>query len=117
MKITPWKSLFKERDNGSPILPLGAVNLQTGASKYFNIYETWDDSTAEVWKRTDNNKVVLVFTSGKESLYKKGDTQSFIHDQTRRYLFSAEMIDFAYITDIKHKLSKYGRSLSGYTYK
>ena len=33
---------------GSPILPIGKVNLNTGKSKYFNVYDTWPDSTAEV---------------------------------------------------------------------
>jgi|WetSurMetagenome_2_1015567.scaffolds.fasta_scaffold321900_3 hypothetical protein len=101
----------------SPILPLGSVNLQTGDSKYFNVYETWDDSTAEVWQKTDNNKIILVFTAGDQSLYEMGNTKSFIHDQTGKYLFTAKMIDFSHVKDMKIKLSKYGKSLFGYTYK
>ena len=36
--------------NYSPysILPIGSVDLGSGECKYFNVYETWPDSTAEV---------------------------------------------------------------------
>jgi hypothetical protein len=115
MKLKPWKSIFRESYKKS-ILPIGVVNLQTGSSKYFNVYETWDDSTGEIWKKQDG-KYIIIFTSGKKPNANKGDKQSFQHDQTMRYLFDAEFIDFAFITNIKSKLSKYGKSLNGYVYK
>jgi len=109
--------------NGSPILPLGKINLKTGTSKYFNVYSTWgEDTTYEVWETTSNldpRKIIhkIVATSGTVPLYKIGDHQSFQHDQTMRYMFQAKMIDFAVGSKLKELSAKYGNSVSGYTYK
>jgi hypothetical protein len=44
------------RRGGSPILPLGKVDLRTGKCEYFNVYETWGDhpTTVEVWRDNKN---------------------------------------------------------------
>lgn len=42
-KINYWK--------GNPILPIGKVDLRSGESKYFNVYDTWNnEGTVEVWR-------------------------------------------------------------------
>lgn len=46
----------------SPILPIGTVNVLTGSSKYFNIYDTWRNdgkysSVAEIWADFDSANV------------------------------------------------------------
>lgn len=108
---------------GLSILPLGKINLRTGTSKYFNVYETWgEDTTFEVWETTSNldpRKTIykIVATSGTAPLYKLEDRRSFKHDQTMRYLFNAKMVDFAVGSKLKELHTKYGNSVSGYTYK
>jgi hypothetical protein len=99
------------------ILPLGKINLETGKSKYFNVYETWEeDTTYEIYEVSENN-FKIVATSGKEPLNKLGEFRDFKHDQNFRYLFSGKMIAFAVGSDLKKVASKYGKSIAGYTYK
>jgi len=104
-----------EYPRGSSILPLGTVNLQTGSSKYFNIYTTWDDGTVEVWETPKNTKV-LVFTAGK-SHQKPGTIQQFYHDQTFRVYGRWTFIESIENVKMKTLIPKYGKSLLGYTYK
>jgi hypothetical protein len=100
----------------SSILPLGKINLKTGNSKYFNVYDTWGEgSTYEVYQIPGGLRIVA--TWGKTPLCKMGENRSFCHDQTGRYLFQGTLIDFATGTDLKKLAEKYGNSISGYTYK
>lgn len=115
------KSLSKHINEGfhnSPILPLGSIDLKTGDSKYFNVYETWgEDTTYEIYKIEGKPKVKIVATAGTTPHGKIGDYKSFQHDQTGRFIFEGEMIDFAVGTDLKNKMAQYGKKISGYTYK
>ena len=109
--------------NGDAILPLGSVNLDTGASKYFNVYDTWlsssHTSTAEVWK-TRGGKYKLIFTSGDGPIYKIGSKNRYAHDQTQRPMFDGdevELVDWAELSNMRDLISLYGKKIQGYTYK
>lgn len=112
------KILLKEYSHGNPVLPLGKVNLITGDSKYFNIYETWD-GTAEVWKDLGpGQNYKLVFTAGNKPLAKKDDKKEFYHDQSGARIGYWTFIDSARVKDMKKIALKYGkRTMSGYAYK
>ena len=106
---------YTRRD--APILPIGNVNLKTGANKFFNVYETWgEDHTYELWK-CDGRGLRLVVTSGTKPLANIGTIQSFISDQSRRFLFNGELIDWATGSDLKRMAKTYGSSLPAYVYK
>ena len=99
------------------IAGLGSVNLKTGASKYFNVYEEWkEDSTYEIWKMSDGN-TRIVATSGTKPIHDVGDAAEFSNDQSGRSLGNGKMIDWATGTDLKNAISEYGNSLPGFTYK
>ena len=102
--------------NGSPILPVGKINLTTGKCKYFNVYDTWENSTAEVWE-VSPGKYRLVFTAGDGPIFKIGTKAPFAHDQTGKHLFYGEMVDWATTKNLKDLIDIYGNSISGYTYK
>jgi hypothetical protein len=112
----------RERRQGerNPILPIGRTNLVTGSCKYFNIYDTWgkdNDTTIELWKDEDG-KYKLVFTSGSGPIFKIGTQAVFDHDQTRKYLFMANLVDWVNIGDADLLVKKYNiRSVPGYVYK
>jgi hypothetical protein len=98
------------------ILPLGKINLKTGKSKYFNVYETWgEDTTYEVYQVYGEFRIVA--TSGKSPLCQIDEYREFQHDQSGRFLFGGIMVDFATGTGLKSLAEKYGNSISGYTYK
>lgn len=99
------------------IASLGKVNLQTGKSIYFNIYDTWDNTTAEIWEVLKNGSIKIIFTSGDKPLAEINDIAYFKNDQTRRFLFKAKMLDYALLKDVPALIPLYGKSLSGYTYK
>jgi hypothetical protein len=104
---------------GTPILPLGSVNLTSGKNKYFNIYANWkdDNGTIELWK-DDNDKYKLVITSGSGPIFKIGNTNQFKHDQTGAFLFHAILIDWCNIGDASLLIRKYNiKSGPGYVYK
>jgi len=101
------------------IAAIGSVDIGSGESKYFNVYEQWPDSTAEVWKK-DNGRYVLVFTSGDKPLGKIGMRSAFMNDQTwnemtRNGLW--KMVDYVPVKDLQELLRVYGKSMLGYTYK
>lgn len=99
------------------ILPIGWVDLGSGESKYFNVYETWPDSTAEVWE-TPDGKYRLIFTAGTPSL-KIGQTRDFRHDQTWKNIGrNWKFIDYLPVKDLLELVRVYGRAkFPGYTYK
>jgi hypothetical protein len=109
---------------GSAIAPLGTVNLETGKCNYFNIYETWD-GTVEVWENFSfgigqSATYYLIFTSGDKPMAKIGDTNDFSSDQTMRPLFGGKplkLVEFTRVADMKSLIPRYGKKLSGYTYK
>jgi hypothetical protein len=98
------------------ILPLGKINLKTGNSKYFNIYDTWgEDTTYEVYRVYEGFRIVATY--GKSPLCQIGERRGFKHDQNGRFLFEGVMVDFSTGSDLKKLVEKYGNSISGYTYK
>jgi len=110
------------------ILSIGTVNISTGKSKYFNIYDTWKEHTVEIYKDKSpggSDKYKLVFTSGSQpinnrdkSAPKAGDMRSFKDDQRGNPLFPGEFVDSCPIGDLKSIAAKYGiKSATGYTYK
>lgn len=104
----------------SVVLPIGTVNLTTGKSQYFNIYETWegDDMHCEFWRSLmPDDKVYIVLGAGLEAMENIGATNSLIHDQSRKPLRYGKLIDNCALADLPSKASEYGRSLRGYVYK
>lgn len=108
------------------ILPLGNVNINTGKCKYFDVYETWDDHSVELWDDTRSpGKYRLVFTSGVGPIQNKGgsepkkdDVRPFNHDQTFKPLFVGKFITWCKLKDLKDVAAKMGiKSALGYTYK
>ena len=115
------------------IASLGTVNIGTGKSKYFNIYDTWEKGTFEIYKDVTRNapgtnnpdKFKIVYTSGSAPIKnrdktepKAGDTRNFKDDQRGNPLFQGEFVDSCPIGDLKTCAAKYGiKSASGYTYK
>ena len=109
--------IIKERMRDVFILPIGLLNLKTGKNKALdNVYETWsdDDMTAEFWDTGD--KKVVIFTSGKKPLFKKGETQPFKHDQNYRHLFFGTLINWCSLEKLS-TFTKYGDKLRAYVYK
>lgn len=101
----------------SPIASLGTINLKTGSSKYFNIYEFWgEDSTYEIYD-TGNGNYKIVVTAGATPLHDPGDYATFKADQTGRILFGGNMVDWAKGSDLKKLADKYGSKIVGYAYK
>ena len=103
----------------SSVLSIGSVDIGSGESKYFNVYDTWPDSTAEVWK-TPNGKYRLVFTSGDSPMGKIGLRGNFRNDQTWQTINKDgywEMVDYVPVKDLKELIRVYGKSMYGYTYK
>ena len=103
----------------SPILPIGNVNLKTGKSKYFNIFEN-GDSTLEIWQAPVGRYYRCVITSGNSPLEEIGKHKTFIHDQTRRHLFNGELIAFARTSnkeEIEVLIKTVGSVLTSYVYK
>lgn len=103
-----------------PILPIGVVNLTTGQNKVLNnVYEVWNDrkTICEFWQTTDSSSNRLIFGSGSSPSSPDPTVKSFLHDQTRRYLFVAKLIDSCLLSDLPKMINKYGKSLKAYVYK
>jgi len=131
--LNEQQELNERFDTFYSILSIGSVNINTGKCKYFNIYDTWKDSTCEIYKDISKNypgsnnpdKYKLVFTSGSTpisnrdgSMPKAGDKRDFKDDQRGTPLFQGEFVDSCLIGDLKTCTSKYGiKSATGYTYK
>ena len=127
------KELNERYDTFYSILSVGSLNINTGKCKYFNIYDTWKDSTAEIYKDVTKNypgsnnpdKFKIVFTSGSTaianrdgSIPKAGDKRDFKDDQRGTPLFQGEFVESCLIGDLKTVAAKLGiKSCTGYTYK
>jgi len=99
---------------------LGTVNLKTGSSKYFNIYDTWgEDTTYEIYeiKKINGSQYKIFATSGTTPLRKLGEKVHDISLQGRRRFFNGVMVDYAVGSNLKKLVEKYGTRLTGYTYK
>lgn len=110
----PQKNSYKY----SSIAPLGSVNIQTGESEHFNIYDTWTNSTAEVWKNSKGSHI-LVFTSDDKPLNNIGWTCNFENYYTQRSIGNNwTMVEWVKLEDLKELLRIVNKSsLKGYTYK
>ncbi len=116
-------------DGRYSILSMGSLNINTGKCKYFNIYDTWDDSTAEIYKDVSDgggpDKFKIVFTAGSKPIrnndkseIKAGDRRDFKDDQRGNPLFRGEFVESCPIDDLKTVAAKLGiKSCIGYTYK
>lgn len=115
------KKVIKEAryPSGSPILPLGKVNVKTGSSPMFNIYDTWLDDGGdmhfEIWKTADN-KYKIIFGAGDSAYEKIGTQEDFYHDQNFRNFGRWTLIDDGKLENLKN-VTKYGSSIFGYVYK
>lgn len=115
------------------ILSVGSLNITTGKCKYFNVYDTWKDSTAEIYKDITRNypgsdsvdKFKIVFTAGSGpiknrdgSVPKVGDQRSFKDNQRGNPLFTGEFVDSCPIDKLKEVAATLGiKACIGYTYK
>lgn len=115
----PEETSDKHEWRDASILPIGWVDIGSGESKYFNVYKTWPDSTAELWVTRDG-KYRLIFTSGEPQL-KIGQTRDFKHDQTWQSISkngSWKFIDYLPVSDLMELVRVYGKhKFPGYTYK
>ena len=103
---------------GSPILPVGRVNVKTGKFKYGNFYGFWGDDTCYEVYKTSEGSIRVVATAGTTPIVNIGETSSFIHDQTHRYLFTGRVIETVVGDEgFKTLAEKYGNSLTVATYK
>jgi hypothetical protein len=107
--------------NEYSVLSIGSLNINTGKSKYFNVYDTYDDSTAEIYKDvssgSSSDKFKIVFTSG-NSVVKAGDKRAFKDDQRGTPLFVGDLVESCSINDLKTVAAKLGiKSCIAYTYK
>jgi len=80
-------------ERGSPILPIGQVNLTTGANALFGmLWNGWTEGegtnilvqSADYPGQMQSGQMRVVHTSGGGEGYKVGDRIDFVHDQTRR---------------------------------
>ena len=104
-------------DRASAISPIGPVNLKTGRSKYFNIYDTWTDSYINIFKN-DKNKYVGISSAGKGSgkYTMKKHNGAFMNDQTRKFLGRWVFVEEIPIKDRDKLASKY-KKFRMYAYK
>jgi hypothetical protein len=113
----PPETSDKYEYNPASILPIGSLDIGSGESRYFNVYETWPDSTAEVWE-TPEGRYRLIFTAGSPGL-KIGQRRDFRHDQTWKRIGEGwKFIDYLPVKDLPELARVYGRnSYPAYTYK
>ena len=104
------------------ILPMGTVNLKTGANQYFNIYDEWEneedkDFGAQFW-RDPNTQMPFKLIFGHSDDLEAGARQDFVHDQTGARLGTWTYIKHATLKEIKEaaKDMKSGK-VSAYVYK
>ena len=111
------QKLNEFRPSASSILPIGVVNLKTGANKILgNVYDVWSDSYVNVFK--NDNKYVGVVSSAKGSgkLTIKNYNGNFTHDQTGKYLGRWKFVEEIPMKDRNKLASKY-KKFRMYTYK
>ena len=124
---------LNEGMDGFSILSIGSLQIKTGKSKYFNVYDEWpgQDKTVEVYKESSPtpNMINLVITSGTSPIKNsngkdpvEGDERSFINDQNRRPLFTAKFLGSIQLNDLKtadffKKIGMNSDTFKAYVYK
>ena len=103
--------------NSSSILPIGIVDLKTGANKILdNVYDVWPKSYVNVFKNT-KNKFVGVASAGKGTgKYSQKAGGQFHHDQTGNDLGFWKFVEEIPMKDRDKLASKY-KKFKMYTYK
>lgn len=102
------------------ILPIGSVDLRTGKNSMItNIYETWnnEDMHCEFWKEGLKGTIKMIFGAGLKAYNQIGSVNTFLNDQTHKFLFRASLIDSCSLNDIQSRISEYGSKLNGYVFK
>jgi len=104
--------------NSSSILPIGIVDLKTGANKILdNVYDVWPKSYVNVFKNLKNKYVGVVSSHKGSGKWTRDKGQgSFHHDQTGRDLGRWEYIDEIPMKNRDKLASKY-KKFKMYTYK
>jgi len=86
----------RQMTRSSSILPCGILNLKTGdIPNMFNVFEAWAGGSFELYSQNkdyyfggdegkNDDKWMIVATSGASSMNKEYATKSFKHDQTFR---------------------------------
>lgn len=101
------------------VLPIGWVDIGSGESRDLNVYKTWQDSTAEVW-RTPEGNYRLIFTAGEPQL-KIGQRRDFKHYYDWKPVSKTgawKFIDFLPVKDLMELARVYNKhKFPGYTYK
>jgi len=118
--MMPFSKQYKgKRGYAGSILPVNRINLTTGKNAWFNVYNTWADSTFEVWRvnNSTTEKFRLIATAGDTPTCQIGQNQDFYHDQNSKFFGNWELIDYIKVKYAKHLIPYYGNSIPGYTYK
>ena len=112
------------RHKQTTILPMGSIDLVTGKSKYFNIYEEWKKTlmTCEIYKSYKDSSrsqftYKLILGSGNRPIGKLKELEDFANYQSGRFLFKAEMIDSCLLKDLPDFATKYAKKIDGFVYK
>jgi hypothetical protein len=129
------ESSLNEIKNSSdfPVLSIGILNINTGKSKFFNVYDEWsrDDKTVEIYRETNPTlgMIKLVITSGTKPIRNKngkdpveGDERSFANDQNGRLIFRGNFLGSISLKDLKStdffkKLGMNSNAFGAYIYK
>jgi hypothetical protein len=129
------ESSLNEIKNSSDfsVLSIGTLNINTGKSKFFNVYDEWsnDDKTVEIYQETNPTRgmIKLVITSGTKPIRNKngkdpveGDERSFANDQNGRPIFMGNFLGSISLKDLKStdffkKLGMNSNAFGAYIYK
>ena len=106
------------RGRASAILPIGVVNLKTGANKMLdNVYDVWPKSYVNVFKNLKGKYVgVASAAKGSGKFTMKKYSGDFVHDQNQKYLGRWTFVEEIPMTKRDKLASKY-KSFRMYTYK
>lgn len=133
--ITLFEQFINEAKNSSDfsVLSIGTLNINTGKSKFFNVYDEWsdEDKTVEIYQETKPTRgmINLVITSGTKPISNKngkdpveGDERSFANDQNGRPIFTGNFLGSISLKDLKStdffkKLGMNSDAFRAYVYK
>ena len=136
MKLTKLREIIREEiqklnefrtppRGSSAILPIGSVDLKTGANKILdNVYDDWGDSYVNIFKNLKGKYVgVVSFSKGTaKSIMRKGTYPAakrgnlFHSDQTGRDLGTWQFVEEIPMKNRDKLASKY-KKFNMYTYK
>jgi hypothetical protein len=119
----PMNRRYMGSSRGYSVLSIGALNIDTGKCKYFNVYDEYD-GTAEIYKDS-TDKFKIVFTAGTKPVSnsdktapKKRDAREFKDDQRGTPLFVGFFEESCRVNKLKEVAGRLGiKSCIAYTYK